>query len=156
MYLHQIPLEMRAFVTDIVDVRSDGNCGYRCVAALLGLGESRWSEIRTQLYDELYEHQSMYDKVFVEHGRSSVILKSLLHEDEDFAPMEKWMSMPDVGYIIATRYNVVLFSISERLTMTIPPLRGKIPPPVLRKEIAIAFVNQDHFVQVCNVYIQRL
>jgi len=53
-----------------------------------------------------------------------------------------------MGYIAATKYNIVVFSISERLALTIPPLKGRVPPPIQRSEIAIAFVNDNHFVQV--------
>lgn len=147
-YLHQIPSEFKHFVKDIIDVRSDGNCGYRCVAALLGYGESRWSQVRKELTEELQENQNLYDRVFVQEGRSTTLLNSLMHEDDEFAPMEKWMSMPDIGYVIATKYNIVVFNISERLMLTIPPLKGKVPPPSMRMEMGIAFVNQDHFVQV--------
>ena len=65
------------------------------------------------------------------------------------------MSMPDVGCLIATRYNVVVFNISERLMLTLPPLKGKVPPPIQRTEIGIAFVNQDHFVQG-NIHINSV
>lgn len=148
-YLHQIPEDVQPFVRDIIDVKSDGNCGYRCVAALLGFGESNWSQVRRELRDELYEHQDLYDRVLVEHGRSAILLNSLDYEGDEFAPFDKWMTMPEIGFIIATRYNVVVFSISERLTLTIPPLRGAVPPPIHRTEIGIAFVDKSHFVQVC-------
>ena len=34
-------------IDNIVDVEADGNCGYRVVAGLLGMGEDSWSLVRT-------------------------------------------------------------------------------------------------------------
>ncbi|XP_052734040.1 uncharacterized protein LOC128196599 [Vigna angularis] len=41
------------FIVDVVDVVADGHCGYRCIVALLGLGEDSWPVIRNELYKEL-------------------------------------------------------------------------------------------------------
>ncbi|XP_017406409.1 uncharacterized protein LOC108319697 [Vigna angularis] len=37
------------FIVDVVDVVADGHCGYRCIVALLGLGEDSWPVIRNEL-----------------------------------------------------------------------------------------------------------
>ena len=34
------------FIKEVIDVNADGNCGYRCTAALLGMGEESWSLVR--------------------------------------------------------------------------------------------------------------
>ena len=31
------------FIKEVIDVNADGNCGYHCIAALLGMGEESWS-----------------------------------------------------------------------------------------------------------------
>jgi len=31
------------FIKEVIDVNADGNCGYRCIVALLGMGEESWS-----------------------------------------------------------------------------------------------------------------
>jgi len=41
------------FIDNIVDVEADGNCGYRSVVGLLGMGEDSWSLVRTHLLIEL-------------------------------------------------------------------------------------------------------
>ncbi|KAH1264996.1 hypothetical protein GmHk_01G000782 [Glycine max] len=40
---------MQNFIENIVDVKANGNCGYRVIAALLGLGEDSWSSVRNHL-----------------------------------------------------------------------------------------------------------
>jgi len=41
------------FIKEVIDVNADGNCGYRCIAALLGMGEESWSLVQMDLYKEL-------------------------------------------------------------------------------------------------------
>jgi len=41
------------FIENIVDVKLDGNCGYRAIAALLGMGEDSWSSVCNHLLKEL-------------------------------------------------------------------------------------------------------
>ena len=41
------------FIKELIDVNADGNCGYRCIAALLGMGEESWSLVQMDLYKEL-------------------------------------------------------------------------------------------------------
>ncbi|KAI8572707.1 hypothetical protein RHMOL_Rhmol01G0220600 [Rhododendron molle] len=65
------------------------------------------------------------------------------------APKEHWMEAMTLGIVIATRYNLVLHTFDKNVygCFTHLPLRS---PPVLveyRREIAIARVNNDHFVQ---------
>ncbi|XP_014621688.1 uncharacterized protein LOC114381599 [Glycine soja] len=40
-------------IVNIVDMKVDGNCGYRAVVALLGMGEDSWSLVRNHLLKEL-------------------------------------------------------------------------------------------------------
>jgi len=42
--------------------------------------------------------------------------------------MDKWMTIPDMGYAIANRYNVILVCLSSRQNITVFPLRTK--PPI--------------------------
>ncbi|KAL4579610.1 hypothetical protein LXL04_015764 [Taraxacum kok-saghyz] len=43
---------------------ADGNCGFRAIAACLGLHEDNWSRIRADLLEELDMHQTEYDDMF--------------------------------------------------------------------------------------------
>ena len=40
-------------IENIIDVKADGNCGYRAIAALLGMGEESLSLVRNHLHKEL-------------------------------------------------------------------------------------------------------
>jgi len=41
------------YIVDIIDVKPDGQCGYRSIAALLGMGEESWPLIIMDLYKEI-------------------------------------------------------------------------------------------------------
>ncbi|GMP60938.1 hypothetical protein CsSME_00023603 [Camellia sinensis var. sinensis] len=55
--------------------------------------------------------------------------------------------MLDIGHLIASFYNVVLYHLSLQQCLTFLPLRS--PPLTLAycRKIAIGFVNENHFVQ---------
>jgi len=40
-------------IVNIVDVKADSNCGYRAIAAILGMGEDLWSLVHNHLLKEL-------------------------------------------------------------------------------------------------------
>ena len=43
------------FIENIVDVKTDGNCGYCVIVALLGMGEDSWSLVRNHLLKEVVQ-----------------------------------------------------------------------------------------------------
>ena len=51
--LDQFQPFMHDFIDKIVEVKGDGNCGYRSVADLLGMGQDSWSVVRNHLLKEL-------------------------------------------------------------------------------------------------------
>ncbi|XP_027192581.1 PKS-NRPS hybrid synthetase cheA-like [Cicer arietinum] len=59
-----LPVEIHKFIDDIIDVGEDGNCGYRAVAALLGMGENFWAFIRQECVVELQEFMSHYEIIY--------------------------------------------------------------------------------------------
>ncbi|GMP59168.1 hypothetical protein CsSME_00022559 [Camellia sinensis var. sinensis] len=60
--------------------------------------------------------------------------------------------MPDTGHLVASFYNVVLYHLSLQQCLTLLPLRsppwGWVMTLADCREIAIRFVNGNHFVQV--------
>jgi len=47
-----------------VDVKADGNYGYRSISALLGIGEDSWSLVHNQLDKELGKCSDDYINLF--------------------------------------------------------------------------------------------
>jgi len=63
--------------------------------------------------------------------------------------MDKLMNITDMGYVIASRYNVILVSLSFQQSMTFFPLRSQ--PPIdyfMHRIICISHAYENHFIQV--------
>ena len=148
--IEQFPSEIHEYVDNIVNVDSDGNCGFRSIAALLGMGEESWPIIRQDLITELTHNHALY--VGPLGGIDEVAkLKRSLFVPRGEVRYENWMTIPDAGYVIATKYNVVLACISLQGSYTIFPLQ-RAPPPdrISHRVIGIGYIERlKHFVLVC-------
>ncbi|XP_052723733.1 uncharacterized protein LOC128193696 [Vigna angularis] len=137
------------FIVDVVDVVVDGHCGYRCIAALLGLGEDSWPVVRNELYKELSAWRDEYASLVGGYDRLEELRSSLLVQSLSAANTTKWMTLPDIGYAIANRYNVILVCLSYSQNYTIFPLRSTPPSDITQHRlICIGHVHGCHFVQV--------
>ncbi|KAH1198704.1 hypothetical protein GmHk_18G052233 [Glycine max] len=58
------------------------------------------------------------------------------------------MDIIEMGYVIASRYNVILVSLSRKQSMTFFPLRSQPPPDSsVHRMICVGHVFGNHFVQ---------
>ena len=65
------------------------------------------------------------------------------------ASMNRWMPIPNIRYVIASRYNVIFICLSTKQYLTIFPFRSQ--PPVdtsVHYLIYVGHINDNHFVQV--------
>ncbi|KAL5137737.1 hypothetical protein HKD37_10G028063 [Glycine soja] len=137
------------FIDNIVDVKTDGNCGYRSVAGLLGMGEDSWSLARNHLLKELGKFSDDYIKLFGGTDKFEELRMSLLVDGLTKVTMDKWMDITDMGYAIASSYNVILASLSQQQSMTFFPLRSQPPADSsVHRIICIGHVYDNHFVKV--------
>nr|XP_004489619.1 uncharacterized protein LOC101508284 [Cicer arietinum] len=104
--------------------------------------------VQLQLYViELQEFMSHYEILF---GGENYV-RQLIHNVyvEQVASKDNWMTLPEMGYVIASKFNLVVVALSLNQSQTYFPLRS--PPPTSMSDhrvIVIAFVNNCHFVQV--------
>ncbi|KAH1210919.1 hypothetical protein GmHk_15G045116 [Glycine max] len=101
------------FIDNIVDVKADGNYEYRSIFSLLGMGEDSWSLVRNHLFKELDKFSYDYIKLFGGTDKFEELRMSLLADGLTKVTMDKWMDITDMGYVIASRYNVILVSLSQ-------------------------------------------
>ncbi|XP_073222076.1 uncharacterized protein [Cicer arietinum] len=132
---------------DIIDVGDDGNCGYRAATVLLGMSENCWAFIHQQCVIELQEFMSHYEILF---GGENYV-RQLIHNVyvEQVASKDNRMTLPEMGYVIASKFNLVVVALSLKQSQTYFPLRS--PPTTSMSDhrvIVIAFVKNCHFVQV--------
>ncbi|KAH1193258.1 putative protein FAR1-RELATED SEQUENCE 10 [Glycine max] len=147
--LDQFASFFQGFIRDVVDVKADGNYGYRSIAALLGMGEDSWPLVRNELIKELgrWSHECM--NLFGGTERFEQLKLSLLVDGFSKVSVDKWMDITDMGYVIASRYNVILVSLSRQQSMTFFPLRSQPPPDSSgHRIICVGHVFGNHFVQV--------
>ncbi|KAL5142514.1 PKS-NRPS hybrid synthetase [Glycine soja] len=147
--LDQFPPFMHDFIEDVVDVKANGNCGYRSVSVLLGMGEECWAMMRSELIKELGKWSQDYIKIFGGTERYEQLRLSLHVNGLSKVCKDKWMDITDMGYVIASRYNVILVSLSRQQSLTFFPLRSRPPADsATHRIICVGHVYGSHFVQV--------
>ncbi|KAL4569482.1 hypothetical protein LXL04_025120 [Taraxacum kok-saghyz] len=147
-YINQFPYILHLYISNVHDVQADGNCGFRAIAACLGLHEDNWSRIRADLLEELDMHQTEYDDMFGSQLRFEIYNSLNFFRSDIQAPYRNWMTLPETGILVASRYNVILHSISNIYSTIYFPLWSTPPPMHEQVAIAIGFVNNNHYVRV--------
>ncbi|KAG5564780.1 hypothetical protein RHGRI_000851 [Rhododendron griersonianum] len=151
-FINQFPEAIRPYIESVKNVESDGKCGFRSISAFMKEdcgGEHGWKEVRKDLLQELDTNFSLYEKVAAT-TRRAWELHFILNCSESPAPTGKWMTMPDMGHLIASTYNCVLVHLSKNQCLMFLPLRSKPLPSMRRKVIAIGFVDGGHSVFLKN------
>ena len=145
--VNAFPTKLQPFIDKIQDVEGDGNCGFRVIASQMGFGDDGWLKVRKDLLDELLKHPSHYARLFKIEGKVDDVVRHLEYYLPCPSP-QYWFTLPEMGYLVASCYNVVLFSFSRFLSLTFFPIRTSLLKGGKRKEIAIGFVNGNHFVSL--------
>ncbi|KAL7191130.1 hypothetical protein ACSBR2_023241 [Camellia fascicularis] len=146
-YVDAFPAGLKPYIKFVKDVAADGNCGFKAIAASIGHTEDDWAQVRRDLLGELHTHKEEYITLYGSYERFEE-LTSILSYFEDSPGYSHWMTMPDMGHLVALCYNLVLYYLSLQQCLTFLPLRTVPVPQLDRREIAIGFVNGIHFVQV--------
>ncbi|XP_057456116.1 uncharacterized protein LOC130747258 [Lotus japonicus] len=145
--LRQIPEEFRPFIDSLVHVKGDKHCRFRCVAALLDMVEDKWPIVRRTLIQELDTEFGMYCSIFGIAETNEI--RSTLHVTSGgFVGEDKWMTVPNMEYIISIAYKVVFMTLGVSGCNTFFSLRGSPDPLALHKRMTVAFVNKNHFIGV--------
>ncbi|GAB2295304.1 WW domain-binding protein 11 [Dionaea muscipula] len=98
-----MPSGVLPYIRGFVDVRGDGNCGFRVIALSKYGDQDMWHQVRLDLLDEMRNNEELYvcglqGREY--YGRDLHILDC--HESP--APWAHWMSTIELGSVIATRY----------------------------------------------------
>ena len=152
--IHELPTFINAHIQGIYDVRPDGHCGYRAIAASLGRNEEDFMQIRKQLYQEIQNRREFYimDSTIddIEDIENSLIVTSSRPclDNEN-----KWMTMPAMAAPIANAFQTPVFFFSEYYSHTaLPHFCG----PNRNPPIIIAYIHGlRHFVvlQLTNIHL---
>ncbi|KAL7238206.1 hypothetical protein ACSBR2_004327 [Camellia fascicularis] len=111
-YIDAFPQCIRPYIKHVKDVSPDGHCGFRSIAGLIGRGNDHWVEVRHDLLQELHTYNDLYTKLCGSFKRIEELAHSLTYFDAKPTRTEYWMTMPDMGHLIASSYNIVLYHFS--------------------------------------------
>ncbi|KAL8534876.1 hypothetical protein ACS0TY_010779 [Phlomoides rotata] len=151
--VESLPKYIKPHINRTSDVYGDGHCGFRAIGELVGYSQDSWSRVRCELTRELLTNLELYDKVFMEKDWVDKVL-DVLNCYDDYAEKKHWFTLPDMGYLVASAYDLALISLSPQLSLTFLPLKTEAPTnPIV---ISIAFVNQNHFIHVGKIIIYLL
>ncbi|KAL6571770.1 hypothetical protein OROHE_002639 [Orobanche hederae] len=84
----------------------------RAVALAIYGSEDQWPTVRMNLLNELRIRRDLYEKIL----RGCITMpefEETLEHFDGFAPRDKWFSLPEHGYLVATTYNVFVMAFSE-------------------------------------------
>ncbi|KAL5154485.1 hypothetical protein HKD37_19G053834 [Glycine soja] len=110
---------------------------------VFGMSKDSWSLVRNHLLKELVKWSDEYINLFGGIDRFEELKRSLL------VTMDKWMNINDIGYVIASRCNVILVFLSLQQSITFFSLRSQLPTnSSVHRVICIDHVYVNHFVQV--------
>ncbi|XP_052627760.1 uncharacterized protein LOC128125935 [Lactuca sativa] len=144
--MNEIPYEFHPYVTNIQNVRGDGNYGFRAIAACLGYSEDNWRQIRLDLQNELLAHPAEYAQIF--YYDLNTIHHSLNFNGSHFALTDHWLIMPVTSFLIANKYNIIVIFLSKDSPSTCFPLWLGPQDISTHRVVVIALVRGDHYVKV--------
>ena len=93
---------MHDFIEKVIDVPGDGHCGFWAVEVLRNLTSDDHQLIRYNLYKELVcVENARYRRMINDDRRYKEVSDALSYAGIGNAPRDKWMTMPDMGFLIA-------------------------------------------------------
>ncbi|XP_045822500.1 sister chromatid cohesion protein PDS5 homolog B-like isoform X1 [Trifolium pratense] len=141
----ELPLFMHQYFKDVIDVAGDGHCGFRAVSGLLGRSVDEYDTIRFELRNELNKNRQGYTSMFGTEKRLNDIEYALTYAGIGYT--NKWMMMPDMGFLIAQRYKYVVVLLSRfGYSETYFPLDGAPKDP--EQLMCLGYVHNNHFMQI--------
>ncbi|MCI33276.1 receptor-like protein kinase, partial [Trifolium medium] len=99
--LEQLPRFMYPFFENVIDVAEDGHCGFRVVACRIGEHEDSHQMTRLDLTVELKKNGKRYIQVYGSDERYNHIMDALTPKRLGRTLDDKWMIMPDMGFLKA-------------------------------------------------------
>ncbi|KAK1278378.1 hypothetical protein QJS04_geneDACA016887 [Acorus gramineus] len=145
VYMSEFSSFLPPFINNVYDVIGDVHCGFHVVAMFLGMSNEGWREVSNDLLLEIEEHPEEYQLLFYGLDHVEEVKRSLRCQSS-YAHRENWMTMPEMGFVIASCYKVIVVHISKNQCLTFFPLRDPPPPISVHRILGLGFVKGCHFV----------
>ncbi|CAO2819286.1 unnamed protein product [Amaranthus hypochondriacus] len=152
LYKTYLPANMRPYLEGWLNVKADGNCGFRVVADAFHGGEDNWAHARRSMYNAL-GFDTIYDGLYGGQQEVREAMNRILWDNSvQNAPSKHWMTSIQDLFVIATFYNCVVIYFSFGATTafyTILPLRALSGIQRPYGELAIAHCGtHPHYIRV--------
>ena len=95
------------------------------------------------LSSELQRYRNYYSLVYGGEERVGKLYYALSYYESNHS-FDRWMTMPDMGHLLSSYYNVVLIHLSLQQCLTFLPSRSSLIPSSSHIVIVIGFVNGNH------------
>ncbi|KAI5328027.1 hypothetical protein L3X38_027423 [Prunus dulcis] len=130
------------------NVKSDGNCGFRAIGSLMGFGDKAWHKVRKDLLKELRKESVIYELIL--NGKERIQhIEYMLDYFEDFPLQDRWMTIPNMGHLIASCYNGILMTWLVHQSLTFFSYETAPLDSIYHREIIyVGFVNHNHWIKV--------
>jgi histone-lysine N-methyltransferase SETD2 len=145
---------MQPYIDDIIDVEGDGYCGYRVVPLHEGGNQEDYDLVELNMTREIKLHRKLYEKVFADKELVNYIINVLVQSGKStkrgVAPLDKWLTFPDMGHVVTTYYNRVVVELTSPIngvSETFFPLRSS-PPKDPSSQLLVIGLIPNHFVYV--------
>ncbi|XP_057444557.1 uncharacterized protein LOC130736786 [Lotus japonicus] len=96
---------------------------------------------------ELRLRQGVYHGMYGTNTHYEKVLQALHLAPNEFATEEKWLCVPDMDHIVATMYQIVFVTLSNRGGATYFPLTGPVLHLSEQQIICLLVVNNNHWVK---------
>ncbi|KAK9151360.1 hypothetical protein Syun_009669 [Stephania yunnanensis] len=92
------------------------------------------------MYDEIIGYEDLWREVL---GSSFETVKNAVHcpEKQEGASFKEWLTLPDMGLLVSTAFNVILVNLSHGSASTFLPLRST-PTSSSHNRLIIAMANE--------------
>lgn len=132
-------------ISRLLNVESDGHCGFRAVSWCLGCGQGDYMGIWEELIKEITNRRESYEEQQIFH-RIDKVLEQISVDSPKPCPQAKWMSMPAVGDAMANSFQCPVFFFSATWSQTFFPYFF---PPNNNPPIFFALISSvSHFVSL--------
>ena len=144
-YRSLLPELIQPFISKTLDVKSDGNCGFRAASYCLGRGEDNYFQIRNELHEDVEKRAEWYlEKNYL--SKVKATLTRIKTSKEGPCSKAHWMSMPTTGDLLANAFETPVFFWSTSYSQTFFP---HFIPPNNNPPIFLAFLSPlSHFAAV--------
>lgn len=141
-FVPAFPAIWEEYIINVKDVARDGHCGFRAIASLCNSDEDGWVKVRKDLINELTSNKAHYALLFGSYNRVNQLHHAVNYFGSPCPDHEHWMTIPDMGHIIASCYNVILIHLSSVQCFSFFPLRTVPISASSPIEIATGLVNE--------------